>query len=134
MSGPRYLDRDRGRQDGPDYLDRKTGVDWQNHEDDVAKRSGGKKRRASGAAPGKPADTRDQEFLRECKSTKRGAKGMSIKGEWLPKLVGEALPLGKTPLFEFRFEGQQEPVPRDWVMLPAMEFEELLERLREDPE
>lgn len=126
---PDYLGRDRENKK-PDYLGRDTGVDWRQHEEDVAKRSRGNRRAASGATPGKPADTRDAVFLRECKSTKDGAKGLSIKGEWLAKLASEALPLGKVPLFEFRFDGQTEPTPRDWVMIPALEFEELLERLR----
>jgi hypothetical protein len=130
MGGPNYLNANpHPSSDGPDYLDPKTlGVDWNKHENDVAKRSGGRRRAASGAAPGKPADTVDQKFLRECKSTK-GA-GMSIKGDWLRKIVQQALPRGITPLMELRFDGQEAPTPTDWVMIPAQEFEILLERLR----
>ena len=128
--GPNYLNKDRGRTAGPNYLDRKTGVDWEKHESDVEKRSGGRRRAASGAAPGKPADTIDEEFLRECKSTK-GA-GMSLSGKWISKITQEALCLGKTPLIELRFDGQVEPTPTDWVMIPALEFESLLERSRSD--
>lgn len=129
-SGPNYLNRDRGRTPGPNYLDRKTGVDWERHEREVEKRSGGQRRAASGAAPGKPADTKDEEFLRECKSTK-GA-GMTLSGKWISKITHEALCLNKTPLIELRFDGQVEPTPTDWVMIPALEFEALLERLRSE--
>lgn len=128
--GPNYLNRDdKKRKSGPNYLDIDTGVDWRDHEDTVAKRSGGKRRAASGAAPGKPADTVDQEFLRECKSTK-GA-GITIKGEWLEKITQQALPRGMTPLMEIRVAGQSAPTPTDWVMIPAQEFEILLERIKE---
>lgn len=126
--GPDYLGKSRGRQDGPNYLDRDTGVNWKKHERDVEKRSGGRRRAASGAAPGKPADTKDQHYLRECKAT-RGA-GMSLSGKWISKITGEALSLGKVPLIELRFDGQVEPTPTDWVMIPAIDFEELLDELR----
>jgi hypothetical protein len=130
MKGPNYLDRDdKKRPKGPNYLDIDTGVDWRDHEETVAKRSGGRRRAASGAAPGKPADTVDQEFLRECKATK-GA-GITVKGEWLEKITQQALPRGMTPLLEIRVTGQTAPTPSDWVMIPAQEFEILLERIRE---
>jgi hypothetical protein len=128
MGGPDYLGKDTPSSKGPDYLDRKDGVDWNKHEDDVAKRSGGKRRAASGAAPGKPADTIDQVYLRECKATK--GKGITINGNWLSKIVQEALPRGMTPLVELRLDGQEAPTPTDWVLIPAQEFEILLERLR----
>ena len=127
-NGPDYLNKDRGQSKGPDYLGRDSGVDWRKHEDDVAKRSGGNKRAASGAAPGKPADTKDENFLREYKST-FGA-GMSIKGEWLTKICSEALPLGKIPLMELRFDKQEAPTPTDWVLIPALDFEAILERIK----
>lgn len=129
MSGPNYLGRDR-RPQGPNYLGRPDGVDWKSHENDVAARSKGQRRSASGAAPGKPADTIDQEFLRECKATK-GA-GITLKGDWLAKIVQQALPRGMTPLVELRLAGQQAPTPTDWVLIPAQEFEILLERIREE--
>lgn len=131
MPGPNYLNRDDRkpkRPVGPSYLDIDTGVDWRDHEETVAKRSGGKRRAASGAAPGKPADTKDEQFLRECKATK-GA-GITIKAEWLEKITQQALPRGMTPLLEIRVDGQAPPTPTDWVLIPAQEFEILLERLR----
>lgn len=126
--GPDYLGKDRKRKIGPNYLDLDDGVDWRKHEKDVEKRSGARRRAASGAAPGKPGDNKDEEFLRECKATK-GA-GMTISGKWLKKISSEALALGKNPLMELRFDGQEEPTPKDWVMIPAIDFEALLERLR----
>ena len=128
-SGPDFLGKERGRPAGPNYLDRETGVDWKRHELDVEKRSGDRRRAASGAAPGKPGDNKGEEYLRECKSTK-GA-GMSINGKWLSKITNEALCLDKVPLIELRFDGQVEPTPTDWVMIPALEFEALLENLRD---
>jgi hypothetical protein len=134
MPGPDYLNRNHDkpgapkRKNGPDYFDLDTGVDWRDHENAVAKRSGGQRRAASGAAPGKPADTVDQVYLRECKATK-GA-GLTIKGEWLEKITQQALPRGMTPLLEIRVAGQAAPTPTDWVLIPAQEFETLLERLR----
>lgn len=127
MKKPDYLGRPRkGRE--PDYLGRKTGkADWRDHEATVEKRSGGRRRAASGAAPGKPGDTKDQDYLRECKAT-RGA-GMMVNGGWLRKITSEALALGKIPLVELRFEGQEEPTPKDWVLIPAADFEALRERL-----
>ena len=115
---------------GPNYLGRDTGVDWEQHEKDVAKRSGGRVTPGSGAVPGKPADTFDQEFLRDCKATK-GA-GITIKAKWLTQIAKQASPRGKTPLVELRLEGQEPPTPTDWVMIPAQDFEILLERLRGD--
>ena len=129
MSGPNYLDKKPPEgSSGPNYLDQKHGVDWEKHENDVAKRSGGKRRAGSGAVPGKPADTFDQTYLRECKATK--GKGITINGNWLAKIVREALPRGMTPLVELRLDGQAPPTPSDWVLIPAQEFEILLERLR----
>lgn len=126
--GPDYLGSSKKRKGGPDYLGRDTGVDWRQHEKDVERRSGGRRRAASGAAPGKPADTKDEHYLRECKST-RGA-GMSLSGKWISKITHEALVLGKTPLIELRFDGQVEPTPTDWVMIPALDFEELMEKVK----
>ena len=130
MTGPNYLDRKEPSRDnsGPDYLGRDDGVDWRKHENDVAKRSKGHRRAASGAAPGKPADTVDVALLRECKATK-GA-GITLKGEWLSKIVGQALPRDLIPAIELRLDGQVAPTPKDWILIPAQEFEILLERLR----
>lgn len=124
--GPNYLERDDSTRKKPDYLGRDTGVDWRRHERDVERRSGGRRRAASGAAPGKPGDTRDETFLRECKST-RGA-GMSISGKWINKISSEAIALNKIPLLELRFDGQTAPAPKDWVLIPAYEFTALVER------
>jgi len=129
IEGPNYLNRKDGDTPSPDYLDRKTGVNWKQHEQDVAKRSGGQRRSASGSAPGKPADTKDDVFLRECKST--AGAGLSVSGRWLAKIAAEALSLGKIPLMELRLDGQEAPTPKDWVMIPSIDFEAILERIAE---
>ena len=123
--GPDYLGRDRAPQ-GPEYLDRKTGVDWRKHEADIEKRSGDRRRAASGATPGKPADNKGQKWLREAKATK-GA-GITIKALWLRKIVEEAMALGLDPLLEIRVDGAEAPVPTDWVLVPSIDFETLRER------
>lgn len=125
-NGPNYLERSSSSQTGPNYLDRKMGVNWEQHEKDVEKRSGGRRRRASGAAYGKPADTKDAEFLRECKAT--AGAGITVNGKWLSKITQESISLGKTPLVELRLDGQSDPTPKDWVLIPALDFEILRER------
>ena len=56
---------------------------------------------------------------------------MSINGKWLYKIASEAIALQRVPLVELRFDGQTGPAPTDWVMMPAIEFEMLLEQVRE---
>ena len=129
MSGPDYLNR-RREPVKPTYLGKDpTSADWRKHEKDVEKRSGDRRRRASGAAPGKPGDNAGMIFLREDKATK-GA-GITIQGKWLKKLVGEALPLGLIPVLEIRLEGQEAPVPTDWILMPALEGQEALQLLQD---
>lgn len=98
-------------------------VNWRKHEKDVVVRSGGRPQPGSGNKPGKPGDTTDQHYMRECKATK-GA-GITIKSEWLEKLVADAMARGMTPLVELRLDGQTPPVPTDWVLIPAVDFEAL---------
>jgi hypothetical protein len=33
--------------------------------------------------------------------------------------------MGRRPVLEIRLEGAQIPVPTDWVLIPAMDFDEL---------
>lgn len=101
-------------------------ANWKKHEKDVAERSGARQVAGSGNQPGKPGDLRGAKFLRECKASK-GA-GLSVQAKWLRKLVDEATQLGRYPLVEIRLEAAEAPVPTDWVMLPALDFQELLER------
>lgn len=104
-------------------FDKDGKVNWRKHEKDVVTRSGGRAQPGSGNKPGKPGDTTDQHYMRECKAT-NGA-GITIKSEWLEKLVSDAMSRGMTPLVELRLSGQSPPVPSDWVLIPAIDFEAL---------
>lgn len=132
-TGPDYLGKDR-KPGKPNYLGRDDGVDWRQHEKDTEKRSGGRRQPGSGNKPGAPADVRDIRWLRENKASKKGAVGMFVKGVWLQRIVAQATPRGLDPAIELRFDGQVPPVPNDWVMIPAIEFEALLERANEGVE
>ena len=131
--GPDYLNKQR-KLEGPDYLGRDTGVDWRQHERDTEKRSGGRRQPGSGNKPGAPGDVRDIRWLRENKASRKGAVGMFVKGDWLQKIVAQATPRGLEPMLDLRFRGQEPPVPIDWVLVPAIEFEALLERANEGAE
>ena len=130
MRKPDYLGKER-RPPGPDYLGRDTGVNWRDHEKRAAKRSGGRCQPGSGNQPGRPGDVRAERWLKENKASRKGAEGIFVKGPWLQDIVAQALALGLEPALELCFEGQQEPVPTDWIMIPAIEFEILLERAGE---
>lgn len=127
---PDYLGKDRSPK-RPNYLGRDTGVDWRDHEKSTARRSGDRQQPGSGNKPGRPGDIKGPRWLRENKASKDGASGMFVKGEWLRKIVEQALPRGLNPAIELRFDGQVAPVPTDWVMIPSIEFESLLERAGE---
>lgn len=94
------------------------------HEKRIAKRSGAHRVRGSGSKPGRPADLRDIKFLREAKTTKGG--GRFIKATELQKIVNQALTTGLVPIMEICFEGQAAPVPKDWVLIPAEDFDKLV--------
>lgn len=124
---------------GPDYFKdankkpKPKKADWQKHESDVEKRTGDRKTRGSGAGHGATGQTLQRgsvspgdnvgRFFRECKATR--GKGISINGKWLEQLVEHALCMGRRPVLEIRLEGAQIPVPTDWVLIPAMDFDEL---------
>jgi hypothetical protein len=103
-----------------------TGRRGANHEKRIAKRSGDTRVSGSGAKPGRPGDLRGLKFLREAKTTK-GA-GRTISGKELLKISAQALSVGLEPIMEICFEGQEPPTPRDWVLIPADVFEELIRR------
>jgi hypothetical protein len=124
--------RDLGREvtpQQPDYF-KSAGqpkkADWKRHEKEIAARSGGKRVAGSGNQPGKPGDVRGTKFLRDGKATVR--KNISISAKVLKKIVEEALALGRTPVIEVRLEGAEFPCPTDWVILPAIDFQDLVER------
>ena len=103
-----------------------TGRRGAKHEKRIAKRSGDTRVSGSGAKPGRPGDLRGLEFLREAKTTK-GA-GRSISGKELAKISAQAMSVGLEPIMEICFEGQELPTPKDWVLVPATVFEDLVRR------
>lgn len=129
MSGPNYFEKPPSSKEGPDYFKPDATKKISNrHEKDVAKRSGGRTTPGSGNIPGIPGDVSDDIFLRECKATTGG--GTQIQAKWIKKISLEALVCKQIPLIELRFEGQMEPAQKDWVMLPAIEFQAILERFK----
>lgn len=93
------------------------------HEKRISKRTGDNRVSGSGNKPGRPGDLRGDIFLREAKTTK--GKGRMINGTELANIVKQALLLNKIPVMEICFEGQSMPVPQDWVLIPADDFDRL---------
>jgi hypothetical protein len=126
MSPPRYFEGE-VRKGGADYFkdaDKPRRANWKQHEKDIAKRSGDRQVAGSGNQPGKPGDVSGTKYLRDGKATV-GA-GITLQANFFRKLVAESLAMGKVPVIEIRLEGAVIPVPRDWVCLPASDFEELV--------
>jgi hypothetical protein len=133
VTGPRYFD-ETFQPKQPDYFrdaDRPKKANWRQHEKDISERAGEPQVAGSGNQPGRPGDTMGTQFLRDGKAT-RGA-GITIKAEWLRKIVGQALSMGRVPLIEVRMEGADLPVPTDWVLLPAEDFQEILDGSKQRP-
>lgn len=103
-------------------------ADWQKHEKDIAARSGGRRVPGSGNQPGRPGDVMTADTLREGKAIK--GKAISISDAWLKKLCKEALCMNRVPVFEIKMEGASFPVPKEWVVIPALDFEQLTNRAR----
>jgi len=118
----------------PDYF-RDAGkpqrADWKRHEKDIEKRTGDRRVPGSGNQPGNPGDNvgkrqREAKAFRS-KEQITGAGG-TIQGSWLVKLVEQARDMNRRPVMELRFERAKFPVPTDWVMLPAVDYDDLEER------
>ena len=105
-----------------------TGRRGARHEKRISKRSGDRRVPGSGSKPGKPGDIRGIEFLREAKTTK--GRGRTISGNELEKITSQAISVGLEPLMEICFEGQTAPTPKDWVLVPADVFEDLVRRAK----
>ena len=148
MPGPNYFDGSLNRKRGPDYFGgpkRRRSADWRKHEADVARRTGGKVTRSSGAVKpvgqsprygGKirargahPGDVVGHR-VRECKAT--STDRLSIQTKWLPKIINEALTKARRAVVEFRWEQAAEPTPTDWCFLPAQDYEALVEGVSAD--
>ncbi len=126
--GPRYFD-DVYEDAGPDYFGNprapQTGP-WRQHEKDVAERTGDRQVVGSGNQPGKPGDTMGTDHLRQLKEC-RGA-GISVSAAEVRKVVEQALDMNRRPVIEVRLLGAELPVPRDWVFVPALDYDDLKER------
>jgi len=127
VSGPRYLGDKPGRPEGPDYFKPlSTTARAQEHERESASRAGKKRVPGSGNQLGRPGDVSGIGDLGELKTTKKTDTRIQLK--WLKKIAYEALTQGKQPYLEFRFESLQPPCPKEWVMIPADFFNDLIER------
>lgn len=127
-SKPNYFDKESPKSNGPDFFkkDATTKIS-KKHEKDTAKRFGGKRVPGSGNISGMPGDVADTTFLHECKATKGG--GTQIQANWVKNISTQALAKNRIPLLQLRFEKQEEPTPKDWVMLPVLDFLALLEKM-----
>jgi len=94
----------------------------------IAKNTGGRRQKASGALPGSKGDVRAVELLAECKRTDK--KSISITIEYLEKITREASFYNKIPSVAIEIDNPPKFVNRDWVLLPAGFVEELLEVYR----
>jgi len=115
----------------PNYygdVDKPKKADWRRHEREVAERAGERQVPGSGNQPGKPGDVMGTKFIRQLKATK-GA-GLSVRAKWLKQLMVQAIRMGRIPVFEIRLEAAESPVPTDWVLIPAIEFQDLCERAK----
>jgi Holliday junction resolvase len=77
-----------------------------------------------GDAHGGNADA-GQRVMAEAKSTK--AKQITLQLGWLEKLVREALSVAMEPVLLIRFDATKLIGARDWAVVPAERYKELLE-------
>lgn len=114
---------------GPDYFkdtDKPTKANWKKHEKDIARRSGDRQVAGSGNQPGRPGDVMGPRFIRDGKATKY--KSIAVTSKQMKTLVQQGLDMGRIPVFEIRLETATPPVPTDWILLPAPDFQEIIEK------
>lgn len=101
------------------------GKHGQASEKRLAKLTGGKQTRASGALDFEKGDLKFTVLLAEAKATVR--KSLSLKYEWLVKITKEALPLNRRPVVFISFveESGKDKLYGDWVLIPRTLYEEL---------
>ena len=98
-------------------------------EEAVAKEVGGTRQPNSGATPFAKGDVKSEQFLIECKTRTKSSDSISIKKEWIEKLVGESLFEGKENWsLAFNF-GPNEP---NYYIIDGHLFDLLTEKLMED--
>lgn len=79
--------------------------------------------------PGGKGDGSHSVFMFEAKETQRSS--ISINQTVLAKLCREAATVGKEPALIMSAYGLEDPIPKDWVAVPAELFRYLLEKLEE---
>jgi len=103
----------------------------------VARRLGGKKVGGSGSSDYSKGDVRDVEavcggdsieFLVECKQTIHAS--LSVKWEWLRKIMKEANEVQKEPALAIEIQGGvNDPMcDRQWIAVPLRVFERLTKK------
>lgn len=111
-----------------------TNLTVKKHEKDTARllasRGHAHARPGSGSHPLGKGDAVGKQDLGECKQTEK--KSISIKQAWLAKIEEEARGEGKMPFLHLRWLKLYDyadvmALSRDWVMIPAHWFRELLE-------
>lgn len=98
------------------------------HEQEICESLGGHAHIGSGRLSGWKSDGSTEHYQIECKQT--GKQSLALKVEWLEKITAEALPSGRIPLVAIRFLNIEDPLTdKDWVLVPATEFNRLQNRL-----
>lgn len=98
-------------------------------EEAVAKEVGGIRQLNSGATPFAKGDVKSMQFLIECKTKTKPSDSISIKKEWIEKLVQESLFEGKENwALAFNFG----PNEQDYYVIDGHLFGLLTEKLMED--
>jgi len=105
-------------------------------EERVARQTGGKRQRASGATIYEKGDVDTKgAFLVECKKTQR--QSISVKWEWLTKISLEAEQVQKHPALAIEIQGGRRDsrtfgCERDWVCIPMRVFRHFVEESKVD--
>jgi len=95
---------------------------FREHEKELASRVGGKQTVGSGNKLDK-GDVKTDSYRFEAKSTKR--RSLSIKLDWLEKIVKESLDTGRLPVVSFLFDAANTPCSKRWILIEEDHFLEL---------
>jgi hypothetical protein len=98
-------------------------------ENNLAKKLGGKRQKASGAVTHHRGDVSTKELLFEAKRTDKDS--MSLKKEWLEKITKEALVSNRIPALSIEFGEIEQLVENSWVAVPLRFFTELMDLYRD---
>ena len=80
--------------------------------------------------PGGKGDGKHPLFMFELKETQRAS--LSVSERAIAKLCREAANVGKDPVLVMSAYGLSDPLPKDWVAVPAEVFRYLLQRLEDN--